>query len=77
MAGGGVEVLFRSLLTSSLDGGEWSASRPGRCTSKESATGIHQAGWAARVLPDDLEMRKVSFFLPLIEFEPQIVQPVS
>jgi hypothetical protein len=28
----GVEVQFHELLTSALDGGEWSASRPGRST---------------------------------------------
>jgi len=31
-------------LTSSLDGGEWSASRPGRFTARERAPGVHCAG---------------------------------
>jgi len=31
-------------LTSALDGGEWSASRPGRFTLKERAPGIHWIG---------------------------------
>jgi hypothetical protein len=29
---GGVDVYIHILLTSALDGGEWSASRPGRST---------------------------------------------
>jgi hypothetical protein len=31
-------------LTSALDGGEWSASRPGRFTPRERAPGIHWTG---------------------------------
>jgi hypothetical protein len=36
-------------LTSALDGGEWSASRPGRFTSRERAHGTigKEAGWAS------------------------------
>jgi hypothetical protein len=34
---GGVEVHLRVFSTSALDGGEWSASRPGRFTLKERA----------------------------------------
>jgi len=32
---GGVEVLLHSLVTSVLNGGDWSASRPGRYASEE------------------------------------------
>jgi len=33
----GVEVEIHAFLTSTLDGGEWSASRPGRFTPRERA----------------------------------------
>jgi len=43
---GGMDVELHSLLTSALDGGEWSASRPGRFTPKERASGTHWIrGW--------------------------------
>jgi hypothetical protein len=35
----GVEVYLRSFLTSALDGGEWSASRPSRFSPRERAPG--------------------------------------
>jgi len=34
-------------LTSALDGGEWSASRPGRFTPRERAADTHWIGWVA------------------------------
>jgi FtsP/CotA-like multicopper oxidase with cupredoxin domain len=40
----GVEVYFYAFLNSALDGGEWSASHPGRSTPKERAPGIHWIG---------------------------------
>jgi hypothetical protein len=42
---GGIAPPF---LTSALDGGEWSASRPGWCTPREKGAGTHWigAGWA-------------------------------
>jgi hypothetical protein len=40
----GVELQLRALLTSALDGGEWSASRPGHFTSSERAHGTHWIG---------------------------------
>jgi hypothetical protein len=45
---GGVDVKIHVFLTWTLDGGEWSASRPGRFTPGERAPGIHWigAGWA-------------------------------
>jgi hypothetical protein len=41
---GGVEVYSTNFLTSALDGGEWSASRPCRFTPRERAPGIHWIG---------------------------------
>jgi hypothetical protein len=37
----GVDVQTHVSLTSVLVGGEWSASRPGRFTPKETAPGVH------------------------------------
>jgi hypothetical protein len=41
---GGVEVLLYAFLNSALGAGEWSASRPGRFTPGEKASGIHWIG---------------------------------
>jgi hypothetical protein len=42
----GVEIYLHAFLTSALDGGEWSASRPGRFTRRERAPGTHwKGGW--------------------------------
>jgi hypothetical protein len=41
---GRVEALLHAFLTSALDGGEWSASRPARFTPRERATGTHWTG---------------------------------
>jgi hypothetical protein len=40
----GVEVYLHVFLTSVPDGGEWSASRPGRFTPGEKAAGTHWIG---------------------------------
>jgi hypothetical protein len=40
----GVEVYICVFLTSALDGGEWSASRPGRFTPRERAPRTHWIG---------------------------------
>jgi hypothetical protein len=40
----GVEVYLHAFLTSALDGGEWSASCPGRFTPRENARGTHLIG---------------------------------
>jgi hypothetical protein len=42
--GSGGIALHRSLLTSALDGGKWSATRSGRFTPKERAADIHCIG---------------------------------
>jgi hypothetical protein len=44
-----VQVQFHAFFTSALDGGEWSAPRPDRFTSKEGAPGTHWKG--GRVSP--------------------------
>jgi hypothetical protein len=44
----GVEVYLYAFLTSALDGGEWSASRPGSFTHRERAPGTHWiGGWGS------------------------------
>jgi hypothetical protein len=56
-----VEVYIHSLLTSALDGGEWSASRPGRFTHRERATGTQWiGGWVGpRAVLDKMVKRKL------------------
>jgi hypothetical protein len=57
---GGVDLYVQIFLTSSLAGGEWSASRPGRFTPGERAPGTHLiGGWVdPRAGLDDVEKRK-------------------
>jgi hypothetical protein len=64
---GGVAPPFLTLV---LDGGEWSASRPGRFTPEESAPGTHWiGGWVGpRVRLDSMEKRQI---LPLPGIEPR------
>jgi hypothetical protein len=47
----GVEVELHAFLTSALDGGDWSASRPGHFTRRERTSGTHwiEAGLVAGV----------------------------
>jgi hypothetical protein len=58
-------------LTSALDGGEWSASRPGRCTPRERAPGTHWiGGWVGSraILDAVVKLNKIykdSYRLPL------------
>jgi hypothetical protein len=48
----GVEVQLYAFLTSALDGGEWSASCPGRFTPRERAPSTHLIrGWEEPVIP--------------------------
>jgi hypothetical protein len=52
----GVEVSLHAFLTSTLDGGEWSASRPGRCTPSILCIG----GWVGpRAILDRVAKRKI------------------
>jgi hypothetical protein len=66
-------------LTSAPDGGEWSASRPGRFTSSERAPGTHWiGGWVGpRAVLDAMVKRKVPS--PCRESNPRtpIFQPVA
>jgi hypothetical protein len=58
------------LLTSALDGGEWSASRPGRFTPGERAPGANWiGGWVGPRGLDAIEKRK-SLTLPVIKPRP-------
>jgi hypothetical protein len=66
-------------LTSALDGGQWSASRPGRFTPRERAPGTHWiGGWVdPRAVLEAVMKRKIS--RPRRESNPRtpIVQPVA
>jgi hypothetical protein len=65
---GGVDIEIQVFVTSELVGGEWSASRPDRFTSRERAPGTHwKGGWVvARAGLEDVDKRK---FLTLQGFE--------
>jgi hypothetical protein len=75
----GVEVQLTHSLTSALDGGEWSASRPGRFTPRERAPDTHWiGGWVGpRAVLDAVVNRKIPN--PRREPNPRtpIVQPVA
>jgi hypothetical protein len=66
-----VDVQIHIFLTSALDGGEWSASRPGRFTPGERALSTHWiGGWVGPTAGlDDVE--NIKFFdLPGLELRP-------
>jgi hypothetical protein len=65
-------------LTSAPDGGEWSASRPGRFTPSEGEPGTNSVGgWVGPRAVLDMVMRKIPS--PYRESNPRtpIVQPVA
>jgi hypothetical protein len=66
-------------LTSALDGGEWSASRPGRFTPRERAPGIHWiGGWVGpRAVLNTVLKRKIPSPRRESNFRTPIVQPVA
>jgi hypothetical protein len=68
---GGEDVWIHIFLTSTLAGGEWSASRPGRFTPGERAPGTHWiGGWVdPRAGLEDVEERKF-LTLPGLELRP-------
>jgi hypothetical protein len=72
-------IITSQLLTSALDGGEWSASRPGRFTPRESPPGTHWiGGWVGSgAVLDAVVKRKIPS--PRRESNPRIpiVQPVA
>jgi hypothetical protein len=57
----GVEVQLHAFSISVLDGGEWSASRPGRFTSRDRAPGTHWiGGWVGpNAVLDAVVKRKI------------------
>jgi len=73
-----VEVWLYSFLTSTVNGGEWSASRPGRFVPEKTAPNILGVGDSLgfRVGLDALDKRNI--FCPLLEFnhESSVVRPV-
>jgi hypothetical protein len=75
----GVEVKLHAFLTSTLDGVEWSASRPGRFISRERDHGTHWiGGWVGpRTLLDVAVNRKIP--RPRRESNPRtlIVHPIA
>jgi hypothetical protein len=56
---GEVEVQFHPFLTSALDGGEWSYSRPGRFTSRVRVPGSH---WVVGFVGPRVGLDAVTFF---------------
>jgi hypothetical protein len=65
----GAEVSLHAFLTLALDGGEWSASRPGRFTRRERAPGTH---WIGGLVGPRAGLDKV-----VPGLEPPIIQPVA
>jgi hypothetical protein len=62
---GGIALPF---LMSALDGGEWSASRPGRFTPRERAAGTHSLwGWVGSGAGLDAVEQRQNLPLPVIE----------
>jgi hypothetical protein len=66
-------------LRSALDGGEWSASRPGCFTSRERAPGTHWiGGWVgSRAVLDTVVKRKIPSPRRESNSRTPIVQPVA
>jgi hypothetical protein len=65
-----MDVQIHIFLTSALDRGEWSASRPGRVTPGERAPGTHwMGGWVdPRAGQDDVKRKFLT--LPGLELRP-------
>jgi hypothetical protein len=75
----GSEGKLHALLTSALDGGEWSASRTGRFTPRERAPGTHWIGGRVgpRAVLDAVVNRKIPSPHPETNPRTPIVQPVA
>jgi hypothetical protein len=70
----GVEVQVHAFLTSALDGGEWSTSRPRRFTPRERAPGTHGiAGWVGSRRQSE-RCGEENNSQPLPGLEPSIIQ---
>jgi hypothetical protein len=67
------------ILASALDGGEWSASRPGRFTPKERAPGTHWIGGLVgpRTVLDAVVKRKIPSSRRESNRRTRIVQPLA
>jgi hypothetical protein len=74
---GGLKVWLHVFLTSALDGGVWSASRPGSFTAREKAPGTHWiGGWVGpRAVVDTVVRRKIPS--PCRDSNPRSSSPVS
>jgi hypothetical protein len=70
--GGGSRVIAPSFLTSTLVGGEWSASHPGRFTAEEMSPGtLSVGGWVGpRTSLDIMEKKKTSYNYPELNCDP-------
>jgi hypothetical protein len=65
---GGSKCIIPPFLTLALDGIEWSASRPGRSTPREIATGIHWiGGWVGPRSGVDVVDKRLILTLPRLE----------
>jgi hypothetical protein len=74
----GVDVQIHVSLTSTLVGGEWSASLPGRLTPGERASDTHWIGSWVGPRADLYHVQKGKFLiLPGLEVLPSVVQPVA
>jgi len=63
------------LITSALDGGEWSVSHPSCFLTGKNPSANWKGGWVGpRACLDNIEKRKI---LTLSEVEPRIIQPVA
>jgi hypothetical protein len=73
----GIRGVAPPFLTSALDGGEWSASRPGRFTSqKESPGNLWIGGWLGPRVGLVFMMKRNILHLPGIEPRPSSPLPV-
>jgi hypothetical protein len=72
-----MNVQFHAFLTSALDGGEWSASRPVRLTLRERAPSTHWIGdWVgSRAGLGTVVKRKIPS--PCRDSNPPIIEPVA
>jgi hypothetical protein len=74
---GKVKVQLHAYLTSTLDEGEWSVSRPGRFTPREKASSTHSKGAGLAPEPILTVWRKVSFSCKDSNPYSSVVQPVA
>jgi hypothetical protein len=74
----GVDVWIHIFLTSALDGGEWSTSRPGRFTPEERAPGTHRiGGWMDLSRSGQFGEEKILDPTGTRNSDPLVVQPVA